>query len=226
MKIVFNHIEGWGKVSATDLIHAPCWATPEGETSDDMLEAGWLPWQEQWFPARSVRVDLAQAEFSRTIKKCARKVEVMERRPTAEEMESISHFYMQKKGFRSTHVFEEIYRNQNYKYLIYSHGGEVVGFVAYLLFSRSLVGVQFAWDYMTPQLSLGSVSTYQEILIGRREGCRHYYMMGGYEVVSAYKADVAGFEWWTGQCWSQDRALYLDLCARDSHILLENHDYL
>ena len=110
--------------------------------------------------------------------------------------------------------------------MTYAHGPEVVGFVAYLLFPRSLVGVQFAWDYMTPQLSLGSVSTYQEVMIAQREGCRHYYMMGGYEVASVYKADVAGFEWWTGREWSQDRGQYLDLCARDSHIILENHGHL
>lgn len=226
MKIAFDHIDGWGKVTETDVIHAPCWATPDFESPDDMLEAGWLPWQGRWFPARSVRVDVERSEFGRTVRKCSRKVEVLERRPLPDEMESVVHFYMEKKGFRSRHVFDEIYQNLDYRYLTYRHEDVTVGFVAYLIYPRSFVGVQFAWDYMTPQLSLGSASTYHEIRVARREGCRHYYMMGGYEVASAYKADLEGFSWWTGREWSEDRALYLGLCERDSHIVVENHGHL
>jgi hypothetical protein len=226
MKIVFDHIEGWGKICKSDLIYAPCWAYPEGESSDDMLEAGWLPWQGRWFPARSVRLELAAVQFGRTVQKCSRKIQALDRRPTVAEMEYIAHFYMEKKSFCSPHVFKEIFDNPNYRYITFSHNNKVVGFIAYLLFQRSFVGVQFAWDYETPQLSLGSVSTYLEVEIARREGCQHYYMMGGYEVDSAYKAQLGGFEWWTGQVWSQDRSIYLELCSRDSRIILENHGHI
>jgi hypothetical protein len=33
-----------------------------------------------------------------------------------------------------------------------------------------------------------------------------------------YKADIDGFEWWTGMEWSRDVKRYKELCRRDSKV--------
>lgn len=223
MKITFDHIEGWGKISSDDVIYSPCWATVDTESPDEMLENGWLPWQNKWFPARAVRYDLSQVKFSKTTRKMSKKVITSNRKPTYDEFDSIAHFYSQHKKIKSTHVFEEIKKNPEYRWLTYEKDEEVIGFVAYLFYSRSLVGVQFAWDYQEPKLSLGSVSTYQETILAQELGCRHYYLMGGYENDSIYKSQNPGFEWWTGASWSKDVETYQALCYRDTRIILENN---
>jgi arginyl-tRNA--protein-N-Asp/Glu arginylyltransferase len=124
-------------------------------------------------------------------------------------------------------LFEQQFRDVSTEIVGYFSNRKLVAFSLIKLYdSNNIDALQFAWDYETPQLSLGSVSTYLEVEIARREGCQHYYMMGGYEVDSAYKAQLGGFEWWTGQVWSQDRSIYLELCSRDSRIILENHGHI
>jgi hypothetical protein len=226
MKVTFDHIEGWGKITKMDVIHSPCWATVEEESPDEMLENGWLPWQGKWFPARSVRYDLSATRFGKTTIKNSKKVITSRRKPTCVEYESIVHFYSEYKKFTSPHVFEEIKKNPEYSWLTFEKNEEAIGFVCYLLYPHSFVGVQFAWDYQEPGLSLGSVSTYQETILAQELGCRHYYLMGGYEDDSIYKSRNPGFEWWTGTSWSKDVVAYEALCHRDTDIILENHVHL
>ena len=218
MKIEFDHIEGWGKITQHDLIHAPCWVIPEQESPDDMLESGFLPWGGRWFPARSVRYDLEKMNFRRTTVKNSAKVTWIESKPADEHYDRIVKAYVEFRKFDSAHVFEELKNNQDFNWLTYKHAAELVAFLAFLRYERSFIGVQFAWDYATPGLSLGSVSTFVEALLARSCGCRWYYVMGGYENASAYKANHEGFQFWTGKEWSEDRKLYSELCVRDSRI--------
>ena len=44
------------------------------------------------------------------------------------------------------------------------------------------------------------------------------YLGFGYEKSCIYKADYAGFEFWTGEEWSDDIERYKFLCERDSNI--------
>ena len=44
------------------------------------------------------------------------------------------------------------------------------------------------------------------------------YLGPGYERSSIYKADIPGFEWWTGKEWSSDKEVFKDLCKNDSTI--------
>ena len=45
------------------------------------------------------------------------------------------------------------------------------------------------------------------------------YIGAGYETCCIYKSDYAGFEFWTGEKWSNDTEHYKFLCERDSKII-------
>lgn len=222
MKIEFDHIEGWGKITQHDLIHAPCWVTREEESPDQMLEMGFLPWNNKWFPARSVRYDLERMTFGRTVMKSFRRAcdcaSWHHGKPNLNAYQKVVDGYLARHQFASGHVFSELRTNREFSWLNYQANERIVAFLAYLIYPQSFVGVQFAWDYADPKLSLGSVSTYVEAMLARSNGCRWYYVMGGYENASAYKANHEGFQFWTGKEWSEDRELYAQLCARDSKI--------
>ena len=221
MKIYFDHINGFGKISNQDLIHCGVFGYPEiNDDFDHLLENGWLPWNDYWFQARSVRYNLLELEFHKKTKKISKKIEYQLGKPSKEDVERISKYYQAKRGFLSEHVFDNELMLENS--IQYFYESELIGFVCYKLFKKSFVGVQFAWDYKKPQLSLGNVSTLIETTLAKKSGCIYYYMMGGYEECCIYKSELKGFEWWTGKEWSKDKKLYHDLCRRDSAIEIKN----
>lgn len=221
MKIYFDHINGFGKIFNQDLIHCGVFGYPEiNDDFDDLLENGWLPWNDYWFQARSVRYNLLELEYHKKTKKISKKIEYQLGKPSQKDIERISNCYQAKRGFLSKHVFDNELMLENS--IQYFHESELIGFVCYKLFKKSFVGVQFAWDYKKPQLSLGNVSTLIETTLAKKSGCIYYYMMGGYEECCIYKSELNGFEWWTGKEWSKDKKLYQDLCRRDSAIEIKN----
>ena len=221
MKIIFDHINGFGKISNEDFIHTPVIGYSEiNDDFDELLENGWLPWNDYWFQARSVRYNLLKLDFHKKTKKISKKIEYQLGKLQKKDVQRISEAYQLKKGFISNHVFDNELMLENS--IQYFYESELIGFVCYKLFKRSFVGVQFAWDYKKQNLSLGNVSTLIETTLAKKSGCIYYYMMGGYEECCIYKSELNGFEWWTGKEWSKDKELYQKLCKRDSLIEIKN----
>jgi hypothetical protein len=224
MKIIFDHINGFGKISNQDFIHTSVTGYPEiSDDFDELLELGWLPWNNYWFQARSVRYNLSKIKFHKKTIKTAKKIEYQIGKPSKEDILRISKSYQNKKTFSSDHVFDNELMLENT--IQYFYESNLIGFVCYKLFKKSFIGVQFAWDYEKPSLSLGNISTYIETTLAKRSGCIYYYMMGGYEDCSIYKSELEGFEWWTGKEWSVDKKEYEYLCKRDSLIEIKNVNY-
>lgn len=221
MKIIFDHINGFGKISNQDFIHTPIIGYAEiNDDFDELLENGWLPWNNYWFQARSIRYNLLELDHHKKTKKISKKIEYQLGKLSKNDVERISASYQAKKGFISEHVFDNELMLENS--IQYFYESKLIGFVCYKLFKKSFVGVQFAWDYKKPQLSLGNVSTLIETTFAKKSGCIYYYMMGGYEECCIYKSQLNGFEWWTGKEWSKDKELYTNLCLRDSAIEIKN----
>jgi hypothetical protein len=57
-----------------------------------------------------------------------------------------------------------------------------------------------------------------EINWAKENNFKYVYLGPGYETGSIYKANIDGFEWWTGTEWSIDAVEYIRLCKRDSSI--------
>ena len=125
------------------------------------------------------------------------------------------------------------------KFFIYYQNNEIVAFTKMQFYPipmqtgyqvRPYKGIEtymFAWDYANPELRLGEVTLQHEIAWAKKyknpnggggQGYEYLYTGPGYERSSIYKADVDGFEWWTGMEWSKDVKKYKQLCRRDSKI--------
>ena len=57
-----------------------------------------------------------------------------------------------------------------------------------------------------------------EVALAIEQDLEFLYIGSGYERSSIYKGHLAGFEWWTGAEWSDDRHTYIRLCERDSSV--------
>lgn len=223
MKIIFDHINGFGKVSDQDFIYSqPHGVLEPGETEADALANGWIPWDGDWYNLRSVRIDLSAYKPHETTRKLARLVDFM-----YEEFEDkllyrhIYDLYCKHHGFERTITWQQLFTGD---IISYSQLGQVIGYSAVEVYDTAFVATQFVWDYANPKLSLGKVAQMYECEVAKMLGCTHVYILGGYEKCCLYKSDFYGFEWWTGTEWSTDKELYKKLCLRDEAAIVTYDD--
>ncbi len=77
MKVYFDHIKGFGKVSDLELIINCAYGILEpNESCIDALKQGWIPWEGRWYNERSTRLDLSIYQPTKTTKKLSKKVNV------------------------------------------------------------------------------------------------------------------------------------------------------
>ena len=65
---------------------------------------------------------------------------------------------------------------------------------------------------------ISKIKFLHEFYLANQKGYDYVYTGPGYEKSSIYKADLKGFEWWTGNEWSTDRNKFIKLCKRDSKV--------
>ena len=82
--------------------------------------------------------------------------------------------------------------------------------------SKDLAGLESVVHANT--IPISDVTLDMEIEWASNNYVRYFYMGSGYEQSSEYKANYAGFQWWTGTRWSTDKRQYRKLCRRDSRI--------
>jgi hypothetical protein len=223
LRVRFNHIEGFGKVSAQDFIYSqPQGFLEPGENPNDALNQGWIPWDGAWYNVRSVRINLSKYKPHDTTRKKARLIDYQyqpfEDKPVYRE---IYDKYLAHHGFERTISWEQLFTGRMIEYRLM---GKTIGYSCIDIYHNALVVKQFVWDYEDPSLSLGKVAQFQECRLAAVMDCDYVYILGGYEKCCLYKADFYGMEWWTGNEWSSDKELYKQLCLRDEQILVEGDD--
>lgn len=223
MKVFFDHISGFGKVSDQDFIYSqPHGMLEPGETEVEALENGWIPWDGAWFNIRSVRIDLSEYKPHDTTRKLARQVDfVYEKFEDKPIYRSLYEAYCKHHGFERTITWEQLFTGN---IISYHQGGNLIGYSAVEHYDTAFVATQFVWDYANPKLSLGKVAQMYECEVAKMLGCTHVYILGGYEKCCMYKGDFYGVEWWTGREWSRDRILYKKLCLRDEAAIVTYDD--
>jgi arginyl-tRNA--protein-N-Asp/Glu arginylyltransferase len=222
IKVKFNHIEGFGKVSQEDFIYSD----PKGVALDTTylryLEEGWVEWGDYWYNLRSVRLRLAEYQPTKTVRKLSKQVDYSLHFVSDEILKVLQPIYLkyvERHGFKRDINLCDF---KGFECILYYQDSKVIGANIFKLYrdqtGRAFVSYQFLWDYENPKLSLGNVSQFYECKVAQFFQCKHLYLLGGYESSSSYKADFKGFEWWTGEEWSPDKELYLTLCKRDDNI--------
>ena len=224
IKVVFDHIEGFGKITEQDFIYSDPKGIAEGRDYIDYLESGWIEWGDYWYNMRSVRLDLRQYKPTKTAQKLAKGITYKSCRLTPEILELLEPIYaeyVKRHGFKREINLKDFLDTKNFFVLLYYKEEKLIGALIHKLYRQSneaaFVSYQFLWDYKEPKLSLGNISQMYESELAKLMDCNYLYILGGYEESCIYKSQFRGFEWWTGKEWSTDISLYTKLCQRDSH---------
>lgn len=189
--------------------------------------------QHQWYMSRSTRICTAETNYEEYNEQW----EIVEKLTPLykKRLEKILNIYIKKHSF--TDYGRTLSTSDRSKFFIYYHKNEIVAFTKMQFYPnliqwgyqiwpyKGLETFMFAWDYANPNLRLGEVTLQHEIAWAKKhsnaggdQGYEYLYTGPGYERSSIYKADVDGFEWWTGMEWSKDIKKYKQLCRRDSKV--------
>ena len=112
--------------------------------------------------------------------------------PDAQELEHIYNTYCVYKKFSSVMpIFPEEYTDPRNDVIGYFHDNQIVAFSLIRKYDKeNCEAVQFAWDYVNPELQLGYASLRNECAYYKAQGFRYYYLGGADE----YKRQIDGFE--------------------------------
>ena len=223
MKVYFDHITGFGKVSDLEvIINCAYGILDPDESSTDALKEGWIPWEGRWYNERSTRINLAEYKPSRTTNKLSKKI-IVEGGNIEANLEA---YEMLHQKYCDYHNFKRDIKLEFFKdcEVIEYWTDTLVGISLYKQFETQFVAYQFIWDYKDPKLSLGTIAQMMECETAKLLNCEYVYLLGGYEKCCEYKSNYSGFEFWTGTEWSTDIDLYKRLVARDEHIKIIGYD--
>jgi arginyl-tRNA--protein-N-Asp/Glu arginylyltransferase len=223
MKVVFDHINGFGKISDQDFIYSqPYGILEEGESEVEAFEKGWIPWDGDWYNLRSVRIDILDYKPHNTTRKLSRHIGYMYEKFVDKPIyRELYEKYCKYHGFERTITWEQLFTGN---IISFFNDGELIGYSTVEKYNNVFCATQFVWNYETPKLSLGKVAQMYECEVAKMLGCTHVYILGGYEKCCLYKSDFYGFEWWTGLEWSRDKKLYKTLCERDDKAIVTYDD--
>jgi hypothetical protein len=190
----------------------------------EAVENGWLIANDEWYQCRSTRIDLR--DYFDVVKRPKTPDEVQFVFLWASQLDDevkdhiqrVYDEFVAKKGFDPQfNIFSDFDKTA---WIIVMDGGDTVAFTKMIYYQNAAESQFTAWNYHKPKLSLGKAIIWYEAISANTMLCRddYLYLGQGYENGSIYKADLPGFEWWTGSEWSRDAAEYKRLCARDSEI--------
>lgn len=188
----------------------------------EALDNGWLISDGEWYQCRSVRINAE--EYYNATKQPKRYPNMIFElvddnldEDRKKDIESIYKQFTNIKGFDVNYnLFSDLDRSA---WIIAVDDGVPVAFTKFIKYNGGLESQFTAWNYHKPKMSLGKNIIWYEMGIASYFGFDDYLYIGqGYENGSKYKADIPGFEWWTGSEWSKDVDRYKELCSRDSAI--------
>jgi hypothetical protein len=221
MKIVFDH-----KFGAQEHIHLEHYSATlidvYDNEIDDALNQGWLTdldinknWN--WYQCRSTRCNLKKTDYKMYNDNRYKCLEDASKRPV-EVIEKLYEDYCNYKNFNDLFYNEVNYWLKCDVLMMYYNINCVAWSKLRLYTENALEAVLFTWDYKTPELKIGINSLKHELAWAKKNGFKYMYLGPGYESGSIYKANINGFEWWTGSEWSTNTDEYIRLCNRDSLI--------
>ena len=224
MKMKFKH--NFGHQEQGEFFHMGCELIDVApEEYNAALEMGFLQTirnnQVQWYQSRSTRVITSATNYELLSTAC------LLQDPTPAQFTEMDHIYTAYCYYKKFKKYFEIgQRLENDRFMAYYHDDNFVAWAKLRHYTDQAVETSlFVWDYSLPATRLGTHSLEHEIAWSKQQGYEYVYLGPGYERSSLYKADMQGFEWWTGDIWSQDLDQYCWLCKRDSKIKLSSDLY-
>lgn len=187
---------------------------------DVLLSRGWILWEEKLYNIRSVRIN--SSEHMR-YKKPKGKItcRILNSIDDISVLETIYKKYCDHHGFKRTIDLSSIISASD-TFFLFEKDGQVVACTFSKRYTKSLVSLQFIYDFCCSDISMGKISQWYECEFANKEKIDYVYILGGYEKSSIYKMNFKGAEWWTGVEWSSDKELYNQLCLRDSRVVIND----
>lgn len=215
MKIQFDH--NFGHQEQGEFFHFGCELVDVDPAEHNAaLDFGFLQTikndQIHWYQSRSTRVKTSETDYAILANAC------ILQDPTPGQFTEMDHIYTAYCYYKKFKKYFEIGQRLTHdRFMAYYHNDIFVAWAKLRHYSdQAIETTMFVWDYSLPATRLGNKSLEHEIAWAKQEGYDYVYLGPGYERSSLYKADVQGFEWFTGSEWSKDLDQYRWLCKRDS----------
>jgi hypothetical protein len=204
MKIIFDHNNG--RV-IDDRILCEVFCLPEGESNDELLELGWLPYPSMkipfWYQSQSCRIDPNNISLSYKRKKIISELSyrTFEYSTNKTDVDIFFHNYFGKKSFDLLNSYNETSENTNLKVMEISHQNQIVAYVRFECFEKNILGFETAYSLDLPKLSLGKTAIIllsQEVLLRNKN---YLYVYESYKEHFPYKLEISGSQYWEGEKW-------------------------
>jgi hypothetical protein len=203
----------YGSQEKHDLQLARLVLDTENLNEAEALENGWL-FCNEWYQCRSVRINISK--YKQKHKDHDIEITPYTSPAVSSTVSKIYRQYLDYKNFDEEYnIFSDLGRTE---WLILKDEGEPVASTKFNRYNGGIESQFTAWNYHKPKMSIGKIIVDYEVAYAKLLNYDYLYIGQGYESGSKYKADFAGFEWWTGSEWSEDKELYKKLCTRDSQI--------
>lgn len=204
MKIIFDHNNG----SVIDnRIFCEVFCLPEGESNDELLELGWLPYPSTkipfWYQSQSCRIDPNNISMSYKRKKIISELSyrTFEYSTNKTEVDIFFHNYFGEKSFDLLNSYNETSENINLEVMEISHRNQIVAYVRFESFNKNILGYETSYSLNLPKLSLGKTAILllsQEVLLRNK---KYLYVYESYKEHFPYKLEISGSQYWEGEKW-------------------------
>lgn len=211
IKIKHDHFYGSQEKHDIQLTRLSLDTTDLNET--EALENGWLLFNNKWYSCRSVRIDISKFHTKKYLP------DTFETQFTIYDLDPIKKIYKEYIEYKKFEESYDIFTDMNRSiWMIVRDEGRPVAFTKFIKYKDGLESQFSAWNYHKPKLSVGKLMIIYEVWYAKALGLDYLYIGQGYESGSLYKTTFPGFQWWTGEQWSEDTSVYKQLCSRDSTI--------
>jgi hypothetical protein len=179
----------------------------------EALENGWLLDSNRWYQCRSTRLQISKYNIKNEL---PNSFSISYSKEPNSILKDLYRQYIAIRGFNDlVDYFETDSRSS---FLVLSDEQIPVAFTKFIHYAGGLESQLTCWNYHKPKLQIGKKIISYEIEYARSLGLDYLYIGEGVESSSIYKADLDGFQYWTGSVWSEDRSKYKELCIRDSSV--------
>lgn len=204
MKIIYDHSQGHVE---NDRVFCEVFCLPEDESHDELLNLGWLPYPSfqlpYWYQSKSCRINPNKISLSYRRNKIISELSynILEYSLVKNEVDNFFYNFFGQKSFDLVESYNTNSLNHNIQIMEISYKNQIVGYVRFQTFDKSILGFETAYLLTFPKLSLGKTAILllsKELLIKEKD---FLYVYESYQNHFSYKSEITGAEYWEGEKW-------------------------
>lgn len=204
MKIIYDHSQGHVE---NDRVFCEVFCLPEDESHDELLNLGWLPYPSfqlpYWYQSKSCRINPNKISLSYRRNKIISELSynILKYSLVKNKVDNFFYNFFGQKSFDLVESYNTNSLNLNIQIMEISYKNQIVGYVRFQTFDKSILGFETAYLLTFPKLSLGKTAILllsKELLIKEKD---FLYVYESYQNHFSYKSEITGAEYWEGEKW-------------------------